>query len=214
MDTQFWHKCWETGTIFWQQKKVNPFLEKYGLRFSPGQILVPLCGDSTDMDWLRDAGHEVLGVELSSIACRAYFEKRNLPITETTHGEFKVFTSGKVSLWCGDIFNLSAEDCIKVSGVYDRAALVALPGPIRIRYVELLNKFFTAKPVNNLLITFDYPQEQMSGPPFAIGDGDVRDYFGAAADIQPLEDLVTSPSPWESVPSVTERVYWVNYGRL
>jgi len=31
-------------------------------------VFVPLCGKSRDMLWLREQGHQVLGVELSAIA--------------------------------------------------------------------------------------------------------------------------------------------------
>ena len=48
------------------------------------------------------------------------------------------------------------------------AAMVALPSSMRPDYVkQLLN--LTALP-KGLMVTFDYPQEEMQGPPYALPD--------------------------------------------
>ena len=43
-----------------------------------------------------------------------------------------------------------------------------------------------------LLVAFDYPQEQMSGPPFAVTEAEVRALYGEFADVRLLatEDVL------------------------
>lgn len=56
--------------------------------------------------------------------------------------------------------------------VYDRAALVALPGEMRARYAAHLTAVSKAAP--QFLITFAYDQSQMEGPPFSVPGEEVR----------------------------------------
>ena len=49
------------------------------------QVFVPLSGKSLDMVWLAEQGHRVLGVELSELAVRQFFDERGLvPAVHTT----------------------------------------------------------------------------------------------------------------------------------
>ena len=52
-----------------------------------------------------------------------------------------------------------------------------------------------------LLITLDYPQEQMHGPPFAVSDTDVERYFGSSHMIE----LLTSADALDDSPRFRER---------
>ncbi|MEI9901970.1 MAG: hypothetical protein WDN31_19750 [Hyphomicrobium sp.] len=71
-------------------------------------------------------------------------------------------------------------------GVYDRAALVALPADMQRRYAEKLKSLLPGKPPI-LLITIDYDQRQMPGPPFATSKRTVEALF---ADSYAIEQLV------------------------
>ena len=82
---------------------------------------------------------------------------------------------------CGDFFSLTAADLLECRAFYDRAALIALPAPLRERYAAHLTAILPSDCVG-LLVTLDYPQAQMSGPPFAVSELEV-------------EQLLTSP-PW------------------
>ncbi len=79
----------------------------------------------------------------------------------------------------------------RVSAVYDRASLVALPPQMRERYAHHLAAMLPAG-TRILLVTFDYPQEQMSGPPFAVSEDEVRALYGQYAEIRLLarEDVL------------------------
>jgi thiopurine S-methyltransferase len=66
----------------------------------------------------------------------------------------------------GDVFALSAPDLANIQYIYDRAALIALPPSMRQAYAGLLTRLLPQ--ASQLLITLEYPQEQMSGPPFSV----------------------------------------------
>lgn len=75
-------------------------------------------------------------------------------------------------------------DC---AALYDRAALIALPPPMRERYAAQLQRILPPT-VQGLLITLDYDQAQMSGPPFAVGDDEVQRLLGGVWQVQKLEE--------------------------
>ena len=70
--------------------------------------------------------------------------------------------------------------------IYDRAALIALPPPMRERYARTV---YDALPdgCRGLLITLEYPQHEMEGPPFSVEEREVRRLFGEHWDIDLLE---------------------------
>ena len=60
--------------------------------------------------------------------------------------------------------------------VYDRAALIALPPEQRADYVAHLDRLLPGAR-RTLLVTLQYPQEQMQGPPFSVAEREVRALF-------------------------------------
>jgi len=65
-DPQFWHNKWQSGEIGFHLEDVNPALVKHWPSLDIDkdcEVLVPLCGKTLDMVWLRQQGHTVLGVE-------------------------------------------------------------------------------------------------------------------------------------------------------
>jgi thiopurine S-methyltransferase len=86
---------------------------------------------------------------------------------------------------------LSKEDLARVSAVYDRASLVALPPEMRERYAQHLAEMLP-RGTRILLITFDYPQAEMQGPPFAVSVSAVEALYGKYAEIRLLaqEDVL------------------------
>jgi thiopurine S-methyltransferase len=77
-------------------------------------------------------------------------------------------------LWCGDFFALTAKDVGNCSALYDRAALIALPQSMRWRYTRVHFKRILPKDSRGLVITLDYDQSQIDGPPFAVPDDEVQ----------------------------------------
>lgn len=189
MDEEFWKRRWARNEIGFHLSEVNPYLRRYwpGLQLAEGaRVLVPLCGKSLDMAWLSEQGFAVLGIELSERAVEDFFAEQHLAAEVSTQGEFKVYRAGALEIRCGDFFALSHRDVADCQGLYDRAALIALPPDMRQRYVEHLTDIL-APSCQGLLITLDYEQEQMSGPPFSVSDAEVRQSLGARWNLELLE---------------------------
>ncbi|MFJ2429038.1 thiopurine S-methyltransferase [Pseudomonas sp. NPDC087804] len=189
MQPEFWHKKWASNQIGFHLPDVNPYLQRFwpDLNLAAhAPVLVPLCGKSLDLLWLAGRGHRVLGIELSEKAVEDFFSEQKLQPQISEHGVFKVYRAGTIELWCGDVFALSAEDVADCSALYDRAAVIALPPPMRERYAEHLQNILPAG-LKGLLITLDYDQSQISGPPFSVDDAQVRHLFGGAWQMQVLE---------------------------
>jgi thiopurine S-methyltransferase len=189
MDATFWHQRWEQGRTGWHQQEVDRLLRKHwpALQVPAGaRVWVPLCGSSLDLAWLAARGHRVFGVELSPLACRAFFEREGVAPDVRHAGAFEVYSGAGVELWAGDAFELAPADLAGVGAVYDRAALIALPPALRRRYAERL---YGALPPGcaGLLITLEYPQQQRAGPPFAVDEAEVRALFGRDWQLEHLE---------------------------
>jgi len=180
MDTDFWHERWQANQIGFHQQEINPYLSRYwpALGLPKGaRILAPLCGKSLDMVWLLEQDHPVVGVEVSRIAVEAFFAENNLiPVLQQEDGFVRYASSG-IELLCGDFFTLTKEDIGRIDGVYDRASLIALPPAMRPRYAAHLTALLDTGTVC-LLITLDYNQLEMTGPPFAVSADEVSRLFG------------------------------------
>lgn len=189
MDAQFWHERWQSNLIAFHKTRVNDYLEKYfeALKIGEGaRVLVPLCGKSVDMRWLRDRGCSVCGVELSDIAVRDFFHEQGIAASARKDSAFQILEGEGIELLGGDFFALEARHTATVEAVYDRAALVALPGELRVRYVQhLLSLLEPEVPI--LLLTFEYPPDEMQGPPFSVSEAQVRELFANKRTITLLE---------------------------
>ncbi|MCO7514922.1 thiopurine S-methyltransferase [Pseudomonas guariconensis] len=212
MEPAFWHKRWADNQIGFHQAQVNSCLQAHWpvLGLAPGsRVLVPLCGKTLDLAWLAGQGHRVLGVELSRRAVEAFFHEHGLTPEIRGQGDFEAWRSGDVELWCGDFFALRAEDLADCVGVYDRAALIALPPSMRERYMALLSALLPAA-CKGLLVTLDYDQARLDGPPFSVADDEVRRGF-AGWRVELLDEqevLRDSPKFIQAgVPSLVERAY-------
>ncbi|TNC96336.1 MAG: thiopurine S-methyltransferase [Gallionellaceae bacterium] len=194
MKKEFWLERWERAEIGFHQNEINPYLLRFGqkLSVSPGgEVFVPLCGKSLDMVWLRQQGGTVLGVELSAIAVQDFFKENGQSPTHSDSGKFECCEADGIRILCGDFFDLGKEDVANVSAVYDRASLVALPPEMRERYARHLAEILPPA-TKILLVTFDYPQAEMQGPPFAVSVNEVEALYGKYAEIRLLaqEDVL------------------------
>ena len=216
MQPEFWHKKWAANQIGFHLPQVNPHLKRFwpALSLEEGaRVLVPLCGKSLDLLWLAHQGHEVLGIELSEKAIEEFFSEHGFDPAVSEQGPFKVYRAGSIELWCGNFFELTAGDTADCSALYDRAALIALPPKMREQYAAHLNRILP-KECRGLLITLDYDQVQMDGPPFAVLDDEVQRLLGGSWSLKVLEDqdvLSESGKFLEAgVTRLEERVYRVS----
>lgn len=187
MELEDWGARWRDGHIGFHQSKVTDALEEFGPRVlgsTPGRVLVPLCGKTLDMVFLAQHCDAVIGVEYVEQAVSEFFAEQGLePLIET--GQPVRYTADKYTLFASDIFLINDEHVGDVDAVFDRAALVALEPAVRIRYASHLRSLLKAG-AKILLVTFDYDQSQMNGPPFAVSDAEVTDLFGDGFDIEHL----------------------------
>ena len=178
MEHGFWHRRWENSEIGFHQKETNTWLQQYWVQLGAeagSQVLVPLCGKSKDMLWLREQGYEVLGIELSDIACRDFFNEMGAEVSAIAGPKFHTRELDGITLHCGDFFKLDAEDIAKVGAVYDRAALIALPSELREQYADHLKATLPAD-MRMLLVALEYDEPRES-PPFSVAEAEVRELY-------------------------------------
>jgi len=189
MEPDFWHERWENNLIGFHLDEVNPHLRAHwsSLDVKPGsRVLVPLCGKSLDLVWLVEQGYEVVGVEISPIAIKDFFAENHLKAKRIANERCDIWQGEGITLLCGDLFELTAQDIGHIDAVYDRASLIALPPAMRRRYVDSLDSLVSAG-IPHLLITLDYDPQQMDGPPFAVSDDEVRELYGEKYQIHRLQ---------------------------
>lgn len=215
MDAAFWQERWQRGEIGFHKAATNPLLQQWWPRLALGgaeSVLVPLCGKSLDLIWLRAQGHQVLGVELARSALEAFGEEHELALQWTQQGSFEVASGSGFSLLCGDYFGLQPEHVAEMAAVYDRAALIALPPAMRERYVAHLRQLLPGG-WKMLLVTLDYPQEQRPGPPFSVPDEEVRRlYAGCSIELLDEQDVLADHAVFASqgMQALVERVYLIS----
>ncbi|PSL14300.1 thiopurine S-methyltransferase [Marinobacterium halophilum] len=187
MEHAFWHARWREGRIGFHQSGINPWLQQYWSRLGISRdaaVLVPLCGKSSDMLWLREQGHPVVGVELSDLACRDFFVEHGTQVTPVAVPQGHTRERDGITLWCADIFDLGREHWGDVAAVYDRAALIALPPAQRRMYAQHLSQQLTAG-VEMLLVTLEFTGSE--GPPFPVPEAEVRKLFEPAFTVVRLD---------------------------
>ena len=214
MDRQFWIERWQAGQIGFNKSEVNPRLLTHRAvlpKAEGARVLVPLCGKSVDMIWLAQQGYEVVGVELSEIAVRDFFREQQLTAqVSSSPAGLTRYRAGALTLLCGDFFALERADLGHVDAFYDRAALVALPSELRARYAAQLRTLLPAR-VLGLLVTFEYEQTQMNGPPFAVLEAEVRALYEPEFLVEPLAsyDILDDEPRFRQagLSALSERVY-------
>lgn len=194
MQADFWHRRWANNQINFHQAEINSHLQDYWPAIKSAeansQIFVPLCGKSLDMLWLRAQGYRVLGVELSPIAVNDFFQENDLPPIISQQNEFACWTHDGISLLLGDFFALTPQHLQSCSAIYDRASLIALPPQMRSQYAEQLQRIAPPQ-AQILLITLEYEQSTMQGPPFAVLESEVQALYQARYQIERLHQLDT-----------------------
>jgi thiopurine S-methyltransferase len=213
MDPDFWRARWRAQEIGFHQAEASWALVAHGARLGLGvppvtaapwlsgpstadplRVLVPLAGKSLDMLYLARAGAHVTGVELVESAVEAFYAERGWSperVAASSQAPLARYDAHHVTMYAGDFFAFHAEP---FPAIYDRAAMIALPPALRVRYVQHLRGLL-AGGGRLLLVTLDYPQALRSGPPFAVPATEVEQAF-AGLEIERLEtrdSLASSP---------------------
>lgn len=203
MEPRFWHERWERAEIGFHQQTINLHLQQFWDRLGllPGQrVFVPLCGKSRDLLWLAGEGYSILGVEISPIAVEAFFQENGLQPRRWQEGGFEVWEQDEIRLLRGDFFALESHHLKGVAGVYDRASLIALPPTMREQYAQKLETLLPAG-IQTLLVTLEYDQALVEGPPFAVDEKEVRALYGSAHTVELLytRDALSEKSRWRDL---------------
>ena len=210
MDSQFWIKAWNEGKTNFHQAVYNEKLIEYFPLLDPrkGQkILVPLCGKSKDLFWLHNLGLHVHGIELHAQAVKDFFAENKLtPVQTTADHDFTHYTHGNITISCGDFFKLTQHETYDL--IYDRAALVALPSPMRKNYAGVIKKSIK-KDGKGLLIAYEYDPSKMEGPPFSVDENEIHELYEDRFTIKLMESKKpdTEGSRLSAVPSLKQKVY-------
>jgi thiopurine S-methyltransferase len=187
MGASFWHNRWQTNQTGWHERAVNPLLIAHfpSLHVRPGgRVFVPLCGKSLDLGWLLSRGYAVAGAELSELAVTQLFVELGMEARISEVGTFRLFRGEKIEIFVGDFFDLSREILGHVDAGYDRAALVALPEPMRVRYAAHLKLITALAP--QLVIGYEYDQTVVPGPPFSVTTDELHRHYSEGYTLTPL----------------------------
>lgn len=182
MEEIFWKNAWSERNIGFHMSETNPFLvhclnEK--VTHNSGPCLVPLCGKSLDMIYLRDQGYEVYGFEIARQGILEFFEENQIEFTITKEDNFEIFKSNNLTIYCGDFFKAERENLPDFKLIYDRASNIALPHEMRVNYYAKLKELKTAG-TEMILMTMSGEDNGegkngiIIGPPFSIAKNETK----------------------------------------
>ena len=213
MNTEFWLENWKRNKIGFHQQEINSHLVSFWqqLNVVPDcSVFVPLCGKSLDLLWLHQQGHSVLGIEISELAIHDFFIENALNYSRLEQDDFHLWESERLLIWQGDFFNLTASQIRDVAGVFDRASLVALPIELRQKYAHHIKNILPDN-AKILLVTFEYDQSKMDGPPFSVSETEVNQLYLDHYEIKLLfkQDMLENFPQFrnQGLNSLQEKVY-------
>ncbi len=218
MKTDFWIEKWQNQQTGFHKNYTHPLLIKFlnKLELQLGDtVFVPLCGKSVDMLWLNLQGYNVIGVEVSELAVEQFFSENQIAPKRTTIENFNVFTYENITIYQGDFFELSSEHLKNVSAIYDRAALIALPNELVVKYVDKMHHILP-KGTLELLVTLEFNKTfGPVGPPFTTPDTKVVELFSEYPSTQLVyqTDIIEREDKFrgQGCKYVYERVYLVTF---
>jgi thiopurine S-methyltransferase len=178
--------------IAFHRGAVSPALERHAHTcFPPGsRVLVPLCGKSLDLAWLAAQGFEVHGVEFVEQAAREFFAEHGIEPERV--GD--LWRAPRLTIQCGDFLEVDLP--ASFGGIWDRAAMIAIPPADRPAYVRRI-RGFVEDGATLLLESFEYESDTFAGPPFPLTPSEVRASFaGFAIEELGHEDVLAREPKW------------------
>jgi len=216
MEPNFWHERWSNGEIGFHQQDFNKYMQLFMDRLDilrGGHILVPLCGKSFDMMWLLEQGYRVTGIEISRLAVEDFFAENNISYQVINSPGMRLYRNDNLTIYCADIFTVELNHSPVTDAVYDRASLIALPQDMRPAYVKKLTSLLS-EGTRSLLLTLEYPQQEMAGPPFSVTPFEVDQLFSDHYDIELLhtEDCLANQPRFreKGLTSLVEHTFLLN----
>ena len=184
-----WESRWQEDRIGFHLREVNPHLIRFSnqlLHQNPERVFVPLCGKTLDLCWLSKKTKRVIGVELVCKAVQDFFAENNINYLLQQDKTLQKFSSKSIDIYHGDFFDLNPEQTSSFKAIYDRASIVAIEKPERREYIDHLISFLD--PAGRiLLITLEYNQNQMEGPPYSVPAEEIENLFAPLGSVKLLE---------------------------
>ncbi len=177
-----WREAWKSGTTPWDAGTSPPALRALIDRDAvpSGRILVPGCGTGYDLAALARNDREVVGVDLSEDARRAFLDEHpNLP--------------GRVVYEVADFFAYAPTHGFDF--VWDYTFFCALDPDQRAGWSQTMNRLVNPGGLlATLLFPFEDPISGRQGPPWPINTGLVRGYLDHEFDeLETIEAEQTHP---------------------
>lgn len=149
-----WLDGHESGQTPWHSSKLNPVFSKYFKEHSdllkPGtKLLVPLCGRDVVLSWIYKnlPGIKVVGLEASTIACKAVFEENSIDYVmkemSEIEGQLYQTKDGNLKVYCCDLFKFTTKIEDHFDVVWDRGALNAFDSDLQPKYVSTLKQLMS-----------------------------------------------------------------------
>ena len=181
-----WKSRWQEDRIGFHLPEVNPYLMRFSdqlLHQNPDRVFVTLCGKTLDLCWLTTKTKKVIGVELVSKAVQDFFAENNIAYLIQQAETLQKFSSKSIDIYLGDFFDLNPEQTSSFKAIYDRASIVAIEKLERRKYVDHLISFLD-QAGRILLITLEYNQNQMEGPPYSVPAEEIERLFAPVGSLK------------------------------
>lgn len=206
-----WLARWAEGRTGWHEPGGNAGLRSCWPDFEkPGRVLVPLCGKTPDLKWLAGRGHDVTGVELSRVAVEGFFDDNGLDYEREQAGLLTRYSANaqSITIYCGDYFDFESAP---FDALYDRGAIVALPRDLRPRYVAHTKKLLNPGAVR-LIVTLEYDQSVVDGPPYSVPAEEVTSYWDDLAVAGSKDEIDTCPPKFRQA-GILEmaEIFWLSH---
>ena len=150
----------------------------------------------------------MVGIELVHKAVQDFFKENKLTHSIQQSGKLNLFSSDTIVLFQGDFFDLNKEQTASFDAIYDRGSIVAFDQPERERYVNHLMSFL--EPGGRiLLITLEYDQNQMTGPPFSVPADEIEWLYAPYGVLELLKtsDILDERFRKKGLDGMLERVF-------
>jgi len=184
-----WESRWQENRIGFHLNTVNRNLIQFSkqlLQHNPDRVFVPLCGKTLDLCWLSKNTEKVIGVELVNKAVQNFFVENNIPYLIEKEDNLQKFCSKSIEIYLGDFFDLNSVVTSLFNAIYDRASIVAIEKFERKKYVDHLISFLGSTG-RILLITLEYDQNKMQGPPYSVSIEEIESLFSECCSVKLLE---------------------------
>lgn len=198
------------------------YLERYLSRLVRDKgiisILVSLCGNTPDLEFLARQGHDVTGIDVSEKAVKEIFDNSTngpIPYKVLTKGDFKVFsaTDGKkITVYVGDFFNLAADQVGPFDAVWDAHGIISIPEKAMQPYANKLKELLKLDGVM-LFSTVNFNVAELTkGPaPCPVSTEELRKFFPGDFEIELLEDPDFDASEYAGVTKCTNPVHLLSH---